>query len=365
MFLMNAAKLGDVYAGIGSDETVKALKGRYPVFSQNERLFILKSCRYVADAFINSGSGQIDFLDELKRLRPDIFYVNTDGDSCDKRNLCAKLGIEYIVGNREPYENVKRCSTQLKSNSLLPWRVSLAGGWADQPYVSFLHSCSNIVCSIENTFDFQPLAGMSTSTRNKAMELWRGVLPCDDPFKLAKILFHYELRPNMGIYEISGNQDTLGMILPGINRLHFSGDYWPDRIDSIGDETTLDWLESHICLYSTPVREKGYNPHKRKRIVTQTVKQLSETAEGVWQALLARNLKDLGKSVTENGEAEAALFPEMLNRDTLLDAISRMKADPNVLGIKIQGAGGGGYLLLVVGALPTGGEYVKVNIRRG
>ncbi len=78
-FFEEAAGHGDLYVGIGSDSTIAALKGRSPVNTEEERLYMVKALRTVKDAWINAGSGFLDFIEDIKTLRPDIFFVNTDG----------------------------------------------------------------------------------------------------------------------------------------------------------------------------------------------------------------------------------------------------------------------------------------------
>lgn len=51
------------------------------MFPEQERLFMVKSVRYVKDAYINAGSGVIDFLTTLDIVKPDIFIVNAEGGS--------------------------------------------------------------------------------------------------------------------------------------------------------------------------------------------------------------------------------------------------------------------------------------------
>ena len=46
------------------------------------------------DAWINSGSGIMDFEKEVRELKPDYFFVNTDGYMPDKKAFCEELGIE-------------------------------------------------------------------------------------------------------------------------------------------------------------------------------------------------------------------------------------------------------------------------------
>jgi len=72
-FFEEAANFGNLYVGIGSDKTISDLKGRKTINTNEERLYMVQSIRYVKKAWINSGSGILDFLDELKALSPDIF----------------------------------------------------------------------------------------------------------------------------------------------------------------------------------------------------------------------------------------------------------------------------------------------------
>ena len=64
-FFEEAAKHGDLYVGIGSDKTISELKARKTINSDAERLYMVRSLKAVKDAWINSGSGLLDFLNEL------------------------------------------------------------------------------------------------------------------------------------------------------------------------------------------------------------------------------------------------------------------------------------------------------------
>lgn len=110
-FFRQAAKFGDVYVSIGSDKTLEELKHRKAVNPEQERLFMVKSVRYVKDAYIAKGSGLMDFMDVFNQVKPDIFVVNEDGDKPEKRELCKKLGIKYIVLERKPAEGLPTRST--------------------------------------------------------------------------------------------------------------------------------------------------------------------------------------------------------------------------------------------------------------
>ena len=80
-FFRQAAQYGDLYVGIGSDETILHYKNHKTLYPEKERLFMVKAIRYVKDAFINDGDGVMDFIGTVDRLKPDIFVVNEDGAS--------------------------------------------------------------------------------------------------------------------------------------------------------------------------------------------------------------------------------------------------------------------------------------------
>ena len=110
-FFKEASALGDLYVGIGSDATILELKNRKTVNVEQERLYMVKAIRYVKDAFINSGSGIMDFAEDVKALRPDIFFVNSDGYSPEKKTFCEENGIDLVVSQRIPEEGLPARST--------------------------------------------------------------------------------------------------------------------------------------------------------------------------------------------------------------------------------------------------------------
>lgn len=184
-FFEEAASHGEVYLGLGSDATIFSLKNRKTVYTEDERLYIANSIKFIKEVWINKGSGTIDFLEEIKELKPDILFVNEDGVSDAKKDLCQQLGIEYLVSERIPKDSLpSRSTTSIRSSSIIPYRLDLAGGWLDQPYVSKHHQGSVITISIEPTHNFNNRSGMSSSTRKKAVEIWGYSLPDDDPEKI-------------------------------------------------------------------------------------------------------------------------------------------------------------------------------------
>lgn len=361
-FFKEASRYGDLYVGIGSDKTIAELKHRKTVYSEKERLYMVKAIRYVTDAFINRGSGMLDFIDTLDRVRPDIFVVNSDGGSELKRNLCLGRGIEYIELERTPDAGLEaRSTTSLRKGvkSHLPYRVDIAGTWIDQPYVSEHGAGWALTASIEPTEEFMERGGMSTSTRNAARKIWPYELPNYNEEMMARLLFCFENDPeNEG--HISGAQDAIGICMSGLNRHYYDGHYWPVKIESCHDEAILDWLENHICLVPMFPRRPGCSVVEGKDITPEKVSRLTDAAERCWHAIMARDLGGFAEAFRDSFNAQIAMFPAMM-QPGVQEYIDRWS--PKALAWKMLGAGGGGYLALVTDRIPDGG-VIRIKIRR-
>ena len=359
-FFQEASLLGDLYVGIGSDKTVFDLKDRKTINKEKERLYMVQSIKYVKKAWINSGSGLMDFEKELRELKPDIFFVNSDGFTPDKQALCKELGIELMVSKRIPHEGLpKRSTTALRKECHIPYRLDIAGGWMDQPIVSKYASGSVITISIEPDHEFNYRSGMSSSTRKKAVELWHTDIPEGDKEILAKMLFSFENPP--GSKYISGSQDSIGIVMPGINKLDYDkGEYWPSKITPLDDKKAIDFIEKNLWFITLAPRNDEYNVFSDTVINKENVQSLSDATENCWKAILERNVKDFGYYFRKSFEAQVALFPHMIN-DNIRKQIKHYSKD--AIGWKLSGAGGGGYLVLV-SEKPVP-NAIQIKIRRG
>ncbi|MGH7993882.1 MAG: adenylyltransferase/cytidyltransferase family protein [Limisphaerales bacterium] len=115
-FLEEVSAYGDLYVVVGHDANIRLLKGEgHPLFPQAARRYVVGSIKFVKQALISSGDGWLDADPEIRKLKPDIYIVNEDGDRGGKREYCRKLGIEYLVLKREPAPGQpRRSSTDLR-----------------------------------------------------------------------------------------------------------------------------------------------------------------------------------------------------------------------------------------------------------
>ena len=357
-FFEAASKLGDLYVGIGSDATIAALKGRRTLYTESERLYMVRSMKYVKDAWVNRGSGLMDFVEEVLELKPDIFFVNEDGYTVDKQDFCRQHGIELVVSRRLPIDGLPvRSTTALRKECRIPYRLDLAGGWLDQPFVSKYFSGPVITISLEPDIEFNDRSGMASSTRAKAIELWQTELPDGDRERLAKTLFCYENPP--GNKYVSGSQDSIGIVFPGLNKLDYpKGDYWPGKIINTVDEEVLRFIEDNIYLINLSPRGGGYNVLSEMRITAQRAEHLAISANMLWESALAKDLPAFGNAMRNSFEAQISMFPLMINRhiEAQIDSYK-----DKVLGWKISGAGGGGYLVLVSDKFVKNGQRIRIR----
>jgi cytidyltransferase-like protein len=357
-FFQEAAAFGELHVALGSDRTITGLKGRAPVTSQEERRFMVAALRCVHSASISRGQGMLDFEPEMRALKPDFLVVNMDGDTPDKRDLADSLGAEYVVLQRTPAPGLSaRSTTELREMDGLPYRIDLCGGWLDQPFVSRHAPGSVLTISLEPTLRFNTRSGMASSTRRTARQLWGSHLPQGDPEHLARTLFACDNPP--GTKEISGSQDAIGLVFPGLAIAHYDGGYWPDRIEQDLDEETLRFIEKSLQLVPLDPREGGYDVLARTHIDHQGAARLAGASERCANAIRQRDRSEFGKAVREGFEAQTAMFPSMLTPE-ISSQIGRFAG--HSAGWKISGAGGGGYLILV-GAEPIP-DSVRVTIRR-
>jgi len=368
-FFRQAAQYGELYVGIGSDKTILHYKNHETVYSEQERLFMVKSIKYVKDAFINSGRGILDFIPTLDIVKPDILVVNSDGGSDSKRKVCEERGIEYIVLERDPHEGLEaRSSTELKKSPCkLPTRLDLAGTWIDQPYVSCHAPGWALTISLEPSFEIRERCGLSTSTRNIIKRIWPYQLPNMDPETLARLVFCFENHPEREDGIISGAQDAIGICVPGLCRHYYDNHFWPDRIETCEDEDVLCWLENHLCMIPMEPRRPGCSVIEGMDITKTKVETLAKAADDCWYAIMNTDLELFAKAYKDSFNAQVAMFPAMI-QGCVQEYIDKYSVMDDVLAWKMPGAGGGGYLACVVkdtdAFCEKHNEVIKLKIRR-
>ena len=350
---------------------------------------MVKSIKYVKDAYINAGSGVIDYVPTLDIVKPDIFVVNAEGGSDEKRRICEERGIQYVELERTPHEGLQaRSSSSLKAAlgkddsavatyEGIPTRLDLARTWIDQPYVSCYHPGWAITISIEPSFEVRDRCGLSTSTRKMIQKIWPVKLPKMDPEMLARLVFCFENNPEREDDHISGAQDSIGICVPGLARHYYDKNFWPVKIENTVDEMTLRFLEEHLVMIPMEPRRPGCSVVEGKDINEAKVTALAAAADACWDAILRHDLDAFAEAYLASFKAQTAMFLGMVNPSvngelckeaSVQPYIDKYSALPEVLAWKMPGAGGGGYLVLVVKDAKAFAqerkEAIEIHIRR-
>jgi len=256
----------------------------------------------------------------------------------------------------------------LEANSKVPYRMALAGGWIDQPFVSKVNPQppgSMVVVGLEPSIRFMDRAGMATSTRAAAARLWNGTLPEGDPMQLIRELYEAE---NRGVAQPSGSQDMAGLILPGINRLDYDYDHhgglFPVNIESCSDEDVATWLEEVLHLLPVAPRPDGYDPLEEQHLSEEWVRRLGESGKMCFRAIVTQSLKELGESMNECMRCWEALLPRTVRHAALTVDLPSVLASyqSRYPGAMYSGCGGG-YLYVVSEVEVPGTIKVKIRLR--
>ena len=251
----------------------------------------------------------------------------------------------------------------------IPYRLALAGGWIDQPFVSRHNPKppgSMVVVSLEPAFRFMDRSGLATGTRAIATKLWRGKLPNRPPAELTHQLYQAE---NRGKAEPSGSQDMIGLIYPGINRLDYdfaaNGGVFPAHIEPLADERAARWLEQVIQMIPVAPRPEGYNPLGRKNLDPKWVARLGQTGKDCFEAIRQRDLHGLGASLNECMTCWERLLPHTVRHPALtVDLISLLRAYQACYPGAMYSGCGGGYLLVASNDPVPGAFRVQVRTAR-
>jgi hypothetical protein len=253
----------------------------------------------------------------------------------------------------------------------IPFRMALAGGWIDQPFVSMHNPTppgSMVVVGLEPSFRFMDRSGMATSTREVASRLWNGVLPDKEPRELVRTLYEAE---NQGKASPSGSQDMAGLIIPGITRLDYEftceGGYFPSHIETNNDAAVTRWLERVVHVLPIAPRPDDYSPLDEKHLDKEWIRRLGQSGKDCYEAILAMDAQALGASLNESMSCWGAILPCTVKHPAItVDLVGILNYYQSRYAGAMYSGCGGGYLY-VVSEEPVPGSFhvqVRMNTKR-
>jgi hypothetical protein len=250
----------------------------------------------------------------------------------------------------------------------IPYRLALAGGWIDQPFVSSRDPSppgSMTVVSILPDLRYADRSGMATSTRKAIRRLWGDRLPDRPPEDLVREVYAAE---NDGRANPSGAQDMVGLLYPGISRMDFDpsvhGGVFPSRVESTEDPAAVAWLERVVRIVPVGPRPPGYSPLVEKNLDPAWVRRLGKSGADCFGAILARDLAALQESMKECMLAWEALLPSTLRHPLIKrDLMGLLARYRDEFGGAMYSGCGGGYLFVATEREVPGSFSFRVRTR--
>ncbi len=250
----------------------------------------------------------------------------------------------------------------------IPYRMALAGGWIDQPFVSQHDPSppgSMVVVSLEPSVRFMDRAGMATGTRRVARLIWDDVLPERDPLELVRELYREE---NRGLEAPSGSQDMIGLIYPGISRIDY--DYrhergiFPGHVESTCDPEIASWLEESLQVIPIGARPQGYSPLGEIYPDPGWVRRLGQSGADCFNAILERDLPALGRSMNECMKCWERILPATVRHPTLkVDLPGLLRHYQAISHGAMYSGCGGGYLYVASEQELPGSLRIRVRLK--
>ncbi|MGQ4890867.1 MAG: adenylyltransferase/cytidyltransferase family protein [Candidatus Njordarchaeia archaeon] len=107
---------------VARDSTIKKIKGRQPVFSEKERLELVKSIKYVDEAILGNEVDEGSLFDIIKRIKPDIIALGYDQavDIGVLKKWCKEnnINVEIVRLNKFEVANGINSSSQVREKIL-------------------------------------------------------------------------------------------------------------------------------------------------------------------------------------------------------------------------------------------------------
>ena len=250
----------------------------------------------------------------------------------------------------------------------LPYRLQLAGGWIDQPFMSMANPeppGSMVVVSMHPSVRYMERSGMATGTRRVAQRLWGDEFPPDRrPEELVRELYRAE---NAGLADPSGSQDMCGLIYPGISRLDYDasvdGGWFPSHVESTTDPAVVAWLERVLHLVPIGGRPVGYDPLETKNLEPSWVARLGRSGRACYEAILAGDLTALGQALNENSHAWRAILPNVYAHRTIeCDLWGLLEGYMQAYPGAMQSGCGGGYVIVASEEAPPGSARISIRV---
>jgi cytidyltransferase-like protein len=327
-FFRDARALGDeLTVCFASAEVLWAHKGRRSSLPDEHKVAILASLSMVDRVVIGEGPKiGLDFEEHFLRLRPDILAVTSDDQYGElKRELCARVGAQYHVLEKQPPNFTPVSTSQLvgsiRAPTQAPLRVDFAGGWLDVPRLArsgaYIVNCATSPLVSLRDWPYRARAGLGGSAAY-------AVLQGDDGVRS-------ELRLGVGWQDPAVIAET-GLCV------------WKS-----GPEPRLDFKRDGEMLRGRLALLWTGQPHDTPSVADRArdYDRIQKAGELAREAVLRESLDLLAESVRGSYESQ------------LGEGMTPLPDVPTAVARKYCGGGWGGYALYLFAMQPERDNFVR------
>ncbi len=313
-FFKDARQLGNkLIVAIPDSETLWKLYRMKSAMTDQDKMAVLSSLDTIDKVIFCQGDKKgLEFENEISIYKPDILAVTTDDQYANaKKELCARLGIEYIMLEKTPpFSNQLSCTQiiqKIKAPNYVPLRVDFAGGWLDVPENkidgAYIVNCAISPTVSMNEWLYRKGAGLGGSGGWSVLNGW-------DPVKS-------ELGLGVGWQDPAVIAETGACVW-------LSGDY--PKLDC---KNTGDFLQGRMAVLDTCIEHN-----------TPSLANVQRNFEQIAQAGRVARIGVIAKDVFIVSEAVQMSYKLQLDEGML--PLPEIK---DALGYKYCGGGHGGYAL--------------------
>jgi cytidyltransferase-like protein len=144
-FFEEAAKQGNVFALLWSDDSIKKLTGKPSKFPLEERRYLLESIRYIHKVIVTDNTNP-DALPVGLEFKPDVWAVDEPNDNKNKKAFCKTYGLKYHVLKNDKLGRFPEDKTSFDKITSSQKKVIVTGcyDWFHSGHVRFFEETSQL-----------------------------------------------------------------------------------------------------------------------------------------------------------------------------------------------------------------------------
>lgn len=310
-----------------------------------------------ANSILETGSVRVDLvggtldIHPIQLILPNVVTINV-ATSLKAKVLLEKTGTDYIEIHSNDYDKDYRFSR----SEIMQFENEFSNYFHEMKFICLILKSFQVFSGVKLSLQSGSPAGAGLGgssamgiTLAKALNRY-----CETNLTQAELFKQVQAIEcrilNQGV---AGYQDYWPALKGGVLAIH--PDFQDVRVEQMYSQDLIQFLESHMTLvYSGQTRQSGINNWEVYKgffdgnaMMRQGLSDIAQISHGVYQALTSQDYQQVLAGVAQEGEARAKLFPNIATESIKNFYAELCSTIPEVSGLKMCGAGGGGCFLIL------------------